>query len=57
MYLCKIQRSNFYIFPFSLHLVTRMLPLGLSYAIRLSTKNFGFENGIQSVPLYAAYLL
>ena len=24
-----------------------------SYAIRISEKNFGFENGIQSVPLYA----
>jgi len=25
------------------------------YAIRLSTKNFGYENGIKSVPLYAAF--
>lgn len=25
------------------------------YAIRLSTKNFGLENGIRSVPLYAAF--
>jgi predicted AAA+ superfamily ATPase len=25
------------------------------YAIRLSSKNFGFENGIKSVPLYAAF--
>ena len=24
------------------------------YSIRISTKNFGFENGIKSVPLYAA---
>jgi hypothetical protein len=28
-----------------------------SYAIRLSPKNFGFENGIKSVPLYAAFCL
>jgi len=27
------------------------------YSIRLSTKNFGFENNIKSVPLYAAYLI
>ena len=27
------------------------------YAIRISTKNFGFENGIKSVPLYAAFLI
>lgn len=27
------------------------------YSIRLSTKNFGFANGIKSVPLYAAFLL
>ena len=27
------------------------------YAIRLSGKNFGFKNGIKSVPLYAAYLI
>ena len=27
------------------------------YAIRVSGKNFGFENGIKSVPLYAAYLI
>lgn len=28
-----------------------------SYAIRLSTKNFGFENGIKSVPLYAIFCI
>jgi predicted AAA+ superfamily ATPase len=28
-----------------------------NYSIRLSTKNFGFENGIRSVPLYAAFCL
>lgn len=28
-----------------------------AYSIRLSTKNFGFENGIQSVPLYAIFCL
>lgn len=27
------------------------------YAIRLSTKNFGFQNGIKSVPLYAAFCI
>ena len=27
------------------------------YAIRLSAKNFGFENNIKSVPLYATYLI
>ena len=27
------------------------------YAIRVSQKNFGFENGIKSVPLYAAYCI
>jgi len=30
---------------------------GPEYAIRVSGKNFGFENGIKSVPLYAAYLI
>ena len=28
-----------------------------SYAIRISSKNFGFENDIKSVPLYAAFCL
>lgn len=27
------------------------------YSIRVSGKNFGFENGIKSVPLYAVYLI
>lgn len=27
------------------------------YAIRISRKNFGFENGIKSVPLYAVYCI
>ena len=27
------------------------------YAIRVSGKNFGLENGIKSVPQYAAYLI
>ena len=27
------------------------------YAIRLSTKNFGFSNNIKSIPLYAAFLV
>lgn len=28
-----------------------------NYAIRISSKNFGFENGIKSVPLYALFCL
>jgi len=28
-----------------------------AYAVKLSTKNFGFENGIKTVPLYAAFCL
>ena len=28
-----------------------------AYAIKLSAKNFGFENGIKTVPLYAAFCL
>lgn len=28
-----------------------------NYAIRISTKNFGFENGIKSVPLYAVFCI
>jgi len=27
------------------------------YAIRISKKNFGFENGILSVPLYAVFCI
>lgn len=27
------------------------------YAIRLSMKNFGFENNIYSIPLYASFLI
>ncbi len=27
------------------------------YAIKLSTKNFGFEDGKKTVPLYAAYCI
>lgn len=27
------------------------------YAIRISSKNFGFENGIKSLPLYATFLI
>ena len=27
------------------------------YAIRVSARNFGFENGIKSVPLYAAFCI
>ena len=28
-----------------------------AYSIRISSKNFGFENNIKSIPLYAAYLI
>jgi hypothetical protein len=28
-----------------------------SYSIRISAKNFGFENNIQSVPLYAVFCI
>ena len=27
------------------------------YSIRISTKNFGFDNGIKSVPLYAVWCI
>ena len=27
------------------------------YAIRFSTRNFGFENNIKSIPLYAAFCI
>lgn len=27
------------------------------YAIRISTKNFGFENNIKSLPLYVTFLI
>ena len=27
------------------------------YVIRISTKNFGFENNIKSIPLYATFLI
>ena len=27
------------------------------YAIRISTKNFGFANGIKSIPLYATFCI
>ena len=27
------------------------------YAIRISTKNFGYANNIKSIPLYAAFLI
>jgi predicted AAA+ superfamily ATPase len=30
---------------------------GIDRAIRISAKNFGFENGIKSVPLYAAFCI
>jgi predicted AAA+ superfamily ATPase len=30
---------------------------GYDYAIRISAKNFGFENRIKSVPLYAVFCM
>ena len=27
------------------------------YGVRVSTKNFGFTNGIKSIPLYAAFCI
>ena len=27
------------------------------YSIRVSSQNFGFENNIKSIPLYAAFLI
>jgi predicted AAA+ superfamily ATPase len=30
---------------------------GIEYAIRVSAKNFGYENGIKSVPLYAVWCI
>ena len=29
----------------------------LRYAIRLSVKNFGFANGIKTIPLYVAFCI
>lgn len=29
----------------------------LEYAIKISTKNFGFENGVKSIPLYAVFCI
>jgi predicted AAA+ superfamily ATPase len=34
--------------------VTKYKP---TYSIRISAKNFGFENGIKSVPLYAVFCI
>lgn len=36
---------------------TYMSEFNPAYAIRISAKNFGFENNIKSVPLYAAFCL
>lgn len=36
------------------HYIKRYQP---KYAIRISTKNFGFENQIKSIPLYASHLI
>jgi len=41
----------------SYSLNTFMKKYNPQYGIRISAKNFGFENGVKSVPLYAAYLI
>ena len=41
----------------SLSLNSYMKKYNPDYAIRISSKNFGYKNGIKSVPLYAAYLI
>lgn len=38
-------------------LLTYMKSFKPNYGIRLSTKNFGFENNIKSVPLYATFCI
>jgi predicted AAA+ superfamily ATPase len=38
-------------------LKTYMEKYNPQYAIRISGKNFGFKNGIKSIPLYATYLI
>ena len=38
-------------------LMAFMKRYGCPYAIRVSGKNFGFENGIRSVPLYGVFCL
>ena len=39
----------------SMHIFTKQYKC--PYAIRISQKNFGFENGIQSIPLYAVFCI
>lgn len=46
----------------NIHTKSRSLDLYIrknnpKYAIRISEKNFGFENGIKSVPLYAVFCI
>lgn len=46
----------------SIHTKSRSLDLYMKkhtpkYAIRISEKNFGFENNIKSVPLYAVFCI
>ena len=46
----------------STHTKSRSLDLFMKtynpeYAIRVSEKNFGFENNIKSIPLYAVFLV
>ena len=46
----------------STHTKSRSLDLYMkiynpNYAIRISEKNFGFENNIKSVPLYAVFCI
>lgn len=41
----------------STSLTTYMREIKPKYAIRVSTKNFGYENGIKSIPLYAVFCI
>ena len=41
----------------SISLNTYIKEVKPKYAIRLSAKNFGFENNIKSVPLYAVFCI
>jgi len=48
-------KSNEHVRSYSLNSYMKKYASG--YGMRISGKNFGFENGIKSVPLYATYLV
>ncbi|EJP6473041.1 ATP-binding protein [Clostridium sp. FAM 1755] len=61
-----IQDKNGYIIPIEVKAAEHVRAKSLQqyikkyqpkYAIRVSGKNFGFENGIKSIPLYATFLI